>query len=54
MTGLGMLLHNSQCCSTLLAHARPTMFYIPYTVDILHVCVTSSKFKIGVAYHASL
>ena len=29
LTGLGVLLHNSQCCSASLAHARPTMFYIP-------------------------
>ena len=29
LTGLGVLLRNSQCCSASLAHARPTMFYIP-------------------------
>ena len=29
LTGLGVLLCNSQCCSASLAHARPTMFYIP-------------------------
>ena len=29
LTGLGMLLHNSQCCSASLAYTRPTMFYIP-------------------------
>ena len=29
LTGLGGLLHDSQCCSASLAHARPTMFYIP-------------------------
>ena len=29
LTGLGVLLHYSQCCSASLAHACPTMFYIP-------------------------
>ena len=29
LTGLGVLLRNSQCCSASLAHARPTMFHIP-------------------------
>ena len=34
LTGLGVLLHNSQCCSALLAHARPTMFYIPPSISV--------------------
>ena len=29
LTGLGVLLHKSQCCNASLAHAHPTMFYIP-------------------------
>ena len=29
LTGLGVLLHNSQCCSASLAHARLTLIYIP-------------------------
>ena len=32
LTGLGLLLHNSQCCSAPLAHACPTMFYIPPSI----------------------
>ena len=28
LTGLGVLLHNSQCCSASLSHTHPTMFYI--------------------------
>ena len=29
-----MLPRNTQCCSALLAHARPTMFYIPPSIGI--------------------
>ena len=32
LTGLGVLLHNSQCCSASLAHTRPIMFYIPANI----------------------
>ena len=32
LTGLGVLLRNSQCCSASLAHARPTIFYIPPSI----------------------
>ena len=40
LTGLGVLLHNSQCCSASLAHAQPTMFYIPTSNEVtLYVAV---------------
>ena len=32
LTGLGVLLHDSQCCSASLAHARPAVFYIPPSI----------------------
>ena len=40
LTALGVLLHNSQCCSASLAHTRPTMFYIlPSNKYLCNACV---------------
>ena len=41
LTGLGVPLHYSRCCSASLAHARPTMFYIPPSrIWFCNICST--------------